>query len=43
MLLFLFSAFSQAKLPALENIQSRISTGFNKAFERDTSVLTGNY
>ncbi len=41
MLLFFFEAFSQKKLPVFENIQSKISTGFNEAFEGDTSVLTG--
>ncbi len=41
MLLFFVSAFSQTNLPPLDNIQSKISTGFNKGYEGDTSALTG--
>lgn len=41
MLLFFFETFSQKKLPVFENILSKISTGFNEAFEGDTFVVTG--
>ncbi|MBA2761923.1 MAG: hypothetical protein H0U39_08190 [Segetibacter sp.] len=39
-LLILASAYTQSTVPELENIQDKISAGYTKALDGDTSVLT---